>query len=297
MSPTFILPLPVLLTATRYKAGDELIRGETIIIHTGAAARSPGVSGIESVPWLDNKGILDLSELPDHLLVIGGLEFGQAFRRFGSRVTVLERGNRIIFREDPGISSLAQELLEDEGLVFHLGTEILFVEKDGAEITVMYRQGTDKKKIEGSHLLVAAGRAPAVDNLNLEAAGVQTNERGYIEVDDGRTSKKHIYALGDVNGKGAFTHTSVHDGQVFLDHYLYGGERRISDRNLIYAMYIDPPLARVGINAAEAARRGIDFLAAEMPMSAVSRAREKAETGGVMKVITDARSKTILGTR
>jgi pyruvate/2-oxoglutarate dehydrogenase complex dihydrolipoamide dehydrogenase (E3) component len=113
----------------------------------------------------------------------------------------------------------------------------------------------------------------------------------------GRTSKKHIYALGDVNGKGAFTHTSVHDGQVFLDHYLYGGKRRISDRNLIYAMYIDPPLARVGINATEAARRGIDFLAAEMPMSAVSRAREKAETGGVMKVITDARSKTILGTR
>jgi pyruvate/2-oxoglutarate dehydrogenase complex dihydrolipoamide dehydrogenase (E3) component len=282
------------------RAGDELIRAETIIIHAGATARTPGIPGIDSVPWLDNKKILDLTELPEHLLVLGGsyigLEFGQAFRRFGSRVTVLERGDRIIFREDPDISRLAQELLEEEGMEFHLETEVISVWSDKGEVRVRYRKRNEEKEISGSHLLVAAGRKPAVEGLNLEAAGVRRNQDGYIQVDDyGRSSRDHIYALGDVNGRGAFTHTSVHDGQVFLDHYLRGGGRKIGDRNLIYAMYIDPPLARVGLNRAAAERRGLEYMTAEMPMSSVSRAKEKSETGGVMQVVTESGSGKILG--
>ncbi|WP_321992705.1 mercuric reductase [Marispirochaeta aestuarii] len=282
------------------KAGDELIQAETIIIHTGAASRIPQLPGIESVPWLDNKRILDLTELPDHLLVIGGsyigLEFGQAFRRFGSRVTVFEHGERLVFREDPDISTLAKKLLADEGVEFHLKSEILSLSSGDGSIVLHYKQGESEKTVEGSHLLVAAGRAPAVTGLNLGAAGVETDDKGYIRVDDyGCTGQKHIYALGDVNGRGAFTHTSVNDGQVFLDHYLRGGGRKISDRVPVYAMYIDPPLARVGLNRRAAEHRGLEYLTAEMPMSSVSRAKEKSETDGIMQVLTEAGSSKILG--
>ena len=279
---------------------NQQIRGETIIIHTGARARTPRIPGIDSVPWLDNKGILGLEKLPEHLLVVGGsyigLEFGQAFRRLGSKVTVFEHSEGIIFREDAEVGSEAQKILEDEGVEFNLQVEITGLEKSGGGVALSYRQDGEERRAEGTHILIAAGREPATSGLNLEAAGVETGDRGYIVTDDyGRTRAEHIYALGDVNGKGAFTHTSVHDGQVFLDHYLRGGGRRISDRIPVYAMYIDPPLARVGLNASQAAKEGIDYLVGTMPMSAVSRAKEKSETRGMMQVITNPESKRILG--
>ncbi len=280
--------------------GEDTIRGDTIIIHTGAKARKPDIPGIDAVTWLDNRGILGLKELPEHLLVVGGsyigLEFGQAFRRFGSRVSVFEHGDRIIFREDPEISSIAQELLEDEGLEFHLNSTPLALAQNGKGVTLRFSRGDGEHEVSGSHILMATGRVPASGQLNLSAAGIETDERGYISVDDfGRTSRKHIYALGDVNGKGAFTHTSVHDGQVFLDHFFKRGERRFSDRTMTYAMYIDPPLARVGMNETEAAGKGIDALVGTMPMSSVSRAKEKAETWGTMKVVVEKSSGKLLG--
>lgn len=281
-------------------AGDYEIQGKTILIHTGARARKPDIPGIDTVSWLDNRGILGLTELPEHLLVVGGsyigLEFGQAFRRFGSKVTVFEPSNRIILREDPDISSIALKLLEAEGVEFHVNSSITGLEEREGEILLRYNQDGKAEKTNGTHLLVATGRRPASVNLGLDNAGIETDKRGYIPVDDFcRTNKRHVYALGDVNGRGAFTHTSVHDGQVFLDHYLGNGDKRITDRTMTYAMYIDPPLARVGMNETEAAAAGIDCLVGSMPMSAVSRAKEKAETWGVMKVVVEETSKKILG--
>lgn len=281
-------------------AGDEEIRGKTIIIHTGARARKPDIPGIENVRWLDNRGILALTELPEHLLIIGGsyigLEFGQAFRRFGSRVTIFEKGDRIISREDPEISSIARDLLEDEGIDIREKSSIIGVEQRQNRLLLRYRENEEENEITGTHLLVAAGRVPASADLNLSAAEVDSGRRGYITVDDYcRTSQKHIYAIGDVNGKGAFTHTSVHDGQVFVDHFLQGGGRKISDRTMTYAMFIDPPLARVGLNESAASKAGIDCLVGSMPMSSVSRAKEKDETRGTMKVVVDKKSEKILG--
>ena len=276
------------------------ITGNTIVIHTGARSRKPDVPGFDAVPWLDNQGLLDLTERPRHLLIVGGsyigMEFGQAFRRLGSEVTIFEKGERIIFREDPEFSTTAQRILEKEGIAFNLNTDIKSVEHGPGGVTVSYEQQGKIGQASGSHILFAVGRLPNSDALNLEAAGVETDDRGLIRVDDHcRTSRPHIYAVGDVNGKGAFTHTSVHDGQVFLAHYFQRKERRISDRIPTYAMFIDPPLARVGITAAEAERRGLDYLAGRMGMSAVGRAREKAETEGLMKVIVEKTTEKILG--
>lgn len=281
-------------------AGDSKIRGKTLVIHTGAHSRKPDIPGIDDVRWLDNRGILDLTVLPEHLLVIGGsyigLEFGQAFRRFGSRVTVFEPSERIIVREDPGISDIARELLEAEGIAINVNSSITGLEQHGGEILLNYTQNGTPAAMSGTHLLVATGRSPATENLGLENAGIETNRRGYITVDDyGRTSRPHVYALGDVNGRGAFTHTSVHDGQVFLDHFFGKGNKRISDRTMIYSMYIDPPLARVGMDETEAAKSGVDCLVGSMPMSDVSRAKEKSETWGTMKVVVEKESKKILG--
>ncbi|MCF7949919.1 MAG: FAD-dependent oxidoreductase, partial [Spirochaetia bacterium] len=280
--------------------GEEQFRGETIIIHTGARARPPQLPGIDTVPWLDNRGLLDLQELPKHLLIVGGsyigMEFGQAFRRFGSEVSIFEKGERIIFREDPEFSTSAQSILEQEGVSFHLNSTSTKVEKSQAGVKLTYEQEGQVKEATGSHILFAVGRLPNSDTLNLESAGVEVSERGHIQVDEYcRTSRPHIYAVGDVNGKGAFTHTSVHDGQVFLEHFFRRGSRRISDRILTYSMYMDPPLARVGMSASQAEREGRDYLVGSMPMSSVSRAKEKAETNGLMKVVVEKDTKQILG--
>ncbi len=280
--------------------GETRIEGETIIIHTGARARTPKLPNIEQVSWLDNRGVLDLKKLPEHLLIAGGsyigMEFGQALRRLGSEITVFDKGDRIIFREDPEFSDIAQQIMEEEGVRFELGSSIQSVEPTADGVKLRYEREGREEEADGSHILFAIGREPNTDSLDLPAAGVEITERGHVEVDEYcRTSREHIYALGDVNGKGAFTHTAVHDGQVFLDHYFRGGGRKRTDRHLIYAMYIDPPLARVGLTAVQAEKQGYDFLVGTMEMGKVSRAKEKDETRGLMKVVVEKKTDRILG--
>lgn len=282
------------------EVGDEKIKADQIIIHTGARASKPDIPGIDTVPWLDNKRLLGLTELPEHLVILGGsyigLEFAQIFRRFGSKVTIIERSSSLISREDADVSKRAKAILESEGIeVFLVSTTTKIQMKGTNTIELTYLQGEKEKKISGTHLLVGTGRLPNSDNLNLEKTGIQTDEKGYIEVDGQcRTNVPHIYALGDVNGRGAFTHTSVHDGQVYLSS-LEGGKLEISDRIPIYCLYMDPPLARVGLSEKQARKKGVPFLVAKMQMSAISRAKEKSETKGFIKILVSKEDDTILG--
>jgi len=282
------------------EVGDEQITGEQIIIHTGSQARMLDIPGMDSVPWLDNKRLLNLTELPQHLLIIGGsyigLEFAQIFRRLGSDVTIIEHAYSLIPKEDPDVSKRAKAILESEGIKVSLGSAATKVEETPeGEIKLSYLQGGKKKQVVGSHLLVGVGRMPNTDKLDLKMAGVKTDERGFIEVDDQcRTKISHIFALGDVNGKGSFTHTSVHDGQVYLSS-LEGKSRKISDRIPISCLYMDPPLARVGLSEHEARNQGIPYLVAKMQMSAISRAKEKGETKGFIKILVSKEDETILG--
>ncbi|NCB01219.1 MAG: mercuric reductase [Spirochaetia bacterium] len=276
------------------------IKGKTIIIHTGAKASIPPIKGISEVPYLTNREIFSLKSLPKHLIIIGGsyisLEFSQMFARFGSLVTILERGNRLIQREDEDISEIAKNVLEDEEIDVLLNCDVIEIEKSGDEIIVHYNQNGKTKKIKGTHLLVATGRNPQTASLNLENTQIELDERGYIKTNEyGQTHHSHIYALGDVNGKGAFTHTSVNDGLVFLDHYIHKGELTISQRIPTYALYIDPPIARVGINEQQALKEKRNVLVAHMEMSQVSRAKEKGETKGRMKIVVDALTKELIG--
>lgn len=283
------------------QVGDDLLHGETIVIHTGARPRTPQIPGIEHVDWLDNVKLLALEERPQHLLIVGGsyigLEFGQVFRRLGSEVTVLERGAQLMFREDEDIAIAAREILEGEGIEIICNAQVRQVEQNAPQqIEVVYEQNGAQKMVQGSHVLFAVGRVPNSDKLNLEAAGVQTNPRGFIEVNDYlQTNIPHIYALGDVNGEGAFTHTSVNDGEIFWDYYSGDGDRQLSERITTYAMYIDPPLGRVGMSEKEARESGRNVLMATRPMSQISRAKEKSETAGLIKLLVDADSEEFLG--
>lgn len=276
------------------------IRGEQIIIHTGTRSRVIDIEGLDTVPWLDNKGVLGLMELPEHLVIIGGsylgLEFGQAFRRLGSEVTILESSPTLLPAEDEEISEMAKTILEGEQVVCLTSTAVQSVEtRASSGVRVRYEHRGTTHEVDGSHLLLAVGRVPNTEGLSLDRAGVETDERGYVVVnDEGRTSVPHIFALGDVNGKGAFTHTSVHDGQVYLS-VRAGGSKRISDRTTTYALYIDPPLARVGMSERQVIEAGIPYLVGRKEMASVSRAREKDETLGMIKVLVDKRDQTILG--
>ena len=279
------------------------IAGDTIYIHTGATASVPDVPGVDSIPFLDNKGILALGEVPEHLIVVGGsyigLEFGQAFARFGSRVTVIQRAPRIMSREDDDVAEEATRILEGEGIEILCGSSIRGFAKtpDGVLVEVERDWGSGKqtRSVSGSHVLLATGRVPQSASLRLEAAGVETDERGFIRVNEVlQTSAPHIYALGDVNGNGAFTHTSVHDGLV-VTRNLRGDDWKWTDRIPIYAMYIDPPLARVGMNEIQARASRRPVLQAVRPMSEINRAREKDETAGLVKILVDAETHEILG--
>ncbi len=281
------------------RVGDEVIEGERIFINTGARAYVPDIPGLDAVDYLDNAGMLRLDELPQHLLILGGgyigLEFGQAFRRFGSDVTIIEAGPRLIGREDADISEAVRGILENEGVRVLTGAEATHVAQDGGRITVNITHNGDTCTVSGTHLLVAIGRRPNSDRLALEKAGIETRARGYIAVDDHlRTNVPHIYALGDVNGEGAFTHTSYNDYEIVLDN-LNGGNRRLSDRHMTYALYIDPPLGRVGMTEQQVRAAGREALTGVMPMSDVSRAIERDETQGLMKVLVDANTKQFLG--
>lgn len=286
--------------ANEIQVGEETLKGNRIYIHTGAQARIPDIPGVNEVDYLDNKSILALTELPEHLIVVGGsyigLEFSQAFRRLGSRVTVLERGPRIMSREDDDVALEAQSILSDEGITILCNTSPTAVAPtSGGGVEINLQQDGRERIVTGSHLLLATGRTPNTRDLNLQAAGIQTNSRGFIEVDDRlQTANPAVCAIGDVNGRGAFTHTSVNDGQIVLEN-LKGENWKVSDRTLIYSMFIDPPLARVGMNDTQARKSGRRVLAASMPMSRVSRAREKDETRGLMKVLVDGDTREILG--
>jgi pyruvate/2-oxoglutarate dehydrogenase complex dihydrolipoamide dehydrogenase (E3) component len=286
-------------SAHQVRVGDDVIEAERVYINTGTRTLVPPVDGLEEAGFLDNISILELDTLPEHLLIIGGgyigLEYAQAFRRLGSEVTVINRGGQLLSREDPDIAALALELLQNEGITVHLNAQARSVERRGAGFSMMIEEDGKGGELTGSHILVAAGRRPNSDRLGLEAAGVETDERGYIRVDDHlQTSAANIWALGDVNGHGAFTHTSYNDYVIALDN-LNGGKRALSDRITTYAVYTDPPLARVGMSEQDARASGRKILMGTLPMSSVSRAIERDETHGLIKVLVDADSGQYLG--
>ena len=280
----------------------ETLEAPKIFINVGGRAVLPPWPGIADVPVLDNTSMMAIDTVPEHLVVVGGsyigLEFAQMYRRFGSKVTVLEHGDRLIAREDRDVSAEVQKILEREGVVFHLSVKEATVAPGagGGGVRVVVDPSGRRLAVEGSHLLAAVGRRPNTDELGLDKAGIATDARGYITVDDElRTSVPGVWALGDANGRGAFTHTSYNDSQIVAANLLDGARRRVSDRLSTYALFIDPPLGRVGMSEAEVRARGKPALVATMPMTRVGRARERGETQGFMKVLVDAESERILG--
>lgn len=276
------------------RVGDDLLEAKQIFINVGGRAVVPDV--LARVPHLTNASMMDVDFLPDHLVVVGGsyvgLEFAQMYRRFGSRVTVVEQGPRLIAREDPDVSAEVQRILELEGIAVHTSTTVL--EASGKAGDLVLR--TSGPTIAGSHVLCAIGRTPNTHDLGLDRAGVRVDARGYIEVDDElRTSVPHIWAIGDVNGRGAFTHTSYNDYEIVAENLLDGASRRVTDRIPIYGLFTDPPLGRVGMNEREARASGRRVLVGKRPMTRVGRARERGETHGFIKVMVDADTREILG--
>lgn len=281
------------------RVGDQELEGGTIYINVGTRPRRPNIEGIEQVPWLDSAGLLDLESLPKHLLIVGGgyigAEFAQVYRRFGSEVTLLQRGPQLMPREDEDIARAIQAFLEEEGIDVICDADAQSVKATPEGVALTVRAAGKERTLSGSHLLMAAGRVPNSDGIGLEQAGIRTNERGYIEVDDHcRTKVDGVYALGDVNGQGAFTHTAVHDAEIALDD-LFGGDRALSKRNLVYALFTDPPLGRVGMTEKEALASGKKVLKAVRPMHKISRAKEMGETRGFAKLLVDGETDLILG--
>ena len=288
------------LSANELQVGDETLRGQKIFINVGTRAAIPKLPGLESVNYLTNSSLLQLTELPKHLIIVGGgavgVEFAQMFRRFGSEVTLVEMKRRLMHHEDAAASTLVAELLQLEGVRLRLSAECLSFSKDreGVCVHVGYHEGDTE--IHGSHVLVAMGRVPNTDDLGLEAAGVQIDSAGYIPVDEQlHTNIPHIWALGDCNRRGGFTHSAYNDFEIVAANLLEGDDRQVSDRIPARATYIDPPLAQVGMTEEEARATGRDLLIATRPMRSVSRAIEKGETFGLMKAIVDASTKRILG--
>jgi len=271
-----------------------------IFLNVGARARIPEFRGLTEVPYLTNSSMMDVDFLPRHLVIVGGsyigLEFGQMFRRFGSQVTIVEKGARLIEREDEDVSDCIREIVEAEGIQVRLNAECIAVSKRGDEIVVGAECTEGVPEIAGSHLLLAVGRRPNTDDLGLEKAEVVVDERGYIAVDDQlRTSVPGIWALGDCNGKGGFTHTSYNDFEIVAANLLDNDPRRVSDRITTYGLFVDPPLGRAGMTEEEVRRSGIKARIGKRPMTKVGRAVEKGESQGFMKIIVEAESKRILG--
>jgi len=275
--------------------GSDRITAKQIFINVGGRAAVPPIAGLDGIPYLTNSSMMSVDFLPRHLIIIGGsyigLEFGQMFRRFGSRVTILESNPRLIQKEDEDVSAAILEILTGEGINVCLNTKTLQVAKRGDEVVI-----TGSTEIAGSHLLVAVGRRPNTDDLGLDKAGIITDERGYIAVDDQlRTNVPGIWALGDCNGRGGFTHTSYNDFEIVAANLLDNDPRRLSDRIPAYALYIDPPLGRAGMTEREVRATGKPALVAKRPMTKVGRAVEKGETQGFMKIMVDAETHRILG--
>jgi pyruvate/2-oxoglutarate dehydrogenase complex dihydrolipoamide dehydrogenase (E3) component len=284
----------------RVRVGEESLTAPRVFVNVGGRAFVPDMPGVNEVPFLNNRSMLELDRLPEHLIVVGGsyvgLEFAQMYRRFGAEVTVIEKSPRLISREDEEISEAIREILTGEGVNIRTGAECISLAPHARGVEVGVNCAEGEPTSVGSHVLLAVGRRPNTDDLGLEAAGVETDARGYIKVDDHlATNVPGVWALGDCNGRGAFTHTAYNDFEIIAANLLDGEQRRVSDRVPAYALYVDPPLGRVGMTEREARATGRPLLTGKRPMSRVSRAVEKGETQGLMKVVVDAETRRILG--
>jgi pyruvate/2-oxoglutarate dehydrogenase complex dihydrolipoamide dehydrogenase (E3) component len=277
-----------------------VLEAERIFIDVGARARVPDWPGLAQIPYLTNSSMMDIDYLPGHLIIVGGsyigLEFAQMYRRFGSRVTVVEMQDRVIARDDDDVSAAVREILENEGVRFRMNAECLTARPhaEGVAVQVSCREGPEVET--GTHLLLAVGRVPNTDDLGLENTGIETDPRGYIEVDEQlRTHVPGVWAIGEVNGRGAFTHTSYNDYEIVAANLFDGDSRKVSDRIPCYGLFIDPPLGRIGMSEREVRASGRRALIGKRMMARVSRAREFGETQGFIKVLVDADSEEILG--
>jgi pyruvate/2-oxoglutarate dehydrogenase complex dihydrolipoamide dehydrogenase (E3) component len=282
------------------RVNDALLEADHIFINTGQRGAIPPIDGLQDVDYLTNVSILDLEDVPDHLIILGGsyigLEFGQAFRRFGATVTIIESADTLVHREDNDIAESIRGIMENEGITILVGTTATAVTSENGRIIVSVDDGEETQRIVGSHLLVAVGRRPNSDDLGLDVAGIKTDKRGYIVVDDElKTSNPYVWATGDVNGKGAFTHTSWNDYEIVASNLLDGGSRRVSDRFTTYGLFIDPPLGRVGMTEQQARESGRNVLMAIKPMSHIARAKERDEKQGFIKILVDADTERFLG--
>jgi pyruvate/2-oxoglutarate dehydrogenase complex dihydrolipoamide dehydrogenase (E3) component len=282
------------------QVGDRRLRAERIFINVGARAAVPPLEGIDQVRYLTNSSILALDTAPAHLVIVGGsyigLEFGQMFRRFGSEVTIIEKGPRLVEREDHDVADAICDILTDEGIDVRLNAECISVSGNDGGISAGFTSGDSPQAVSGSHLLIATGRRPNTDDLGLDVAGIAADARQYINVDNElRTNVDGIWALGDCNGQGGFTHTSFNDFEIVASNLLDGLPRGLSDRIPAHGLYIDPPLGRAGLTEREAVKRGHRVLVGQRPMTRISRAVEKGETKGLMKIVVDGDSQEILG--
>lgn len=287
-------------SANTVRVDDELLSAARIFINVGGRAQVPNMPGVDQVPYLTNSSMLELESLPRHLVVVGGsyvgLEFAQMFRRFGSQVTVVEQGERLVGREDEDVSVAIDEILKSEGIAVRTHAECIRLARHDAGVEVHVSCETGEPSVTGTHVLLAVGRRPNTGDLGLDKAGIEVDARGYIKVDDRlATNVPGVWAMGDCNGRGAFTHTAYNDFEIIAANLLDGDDRRVSERILAYALYIDPPLGRVGVTEAQARASGKKILIGKRPMTRVGRAIEKDETQGFMKVIVDAESKRIVG--
>jgi len=282
------------------RVGGDVLEADKIFINVGARAYVPDIPGLEGVDYLTNSSMLDVDFLPPHLIIMGGsyigLEFGQMYRRFGSRVTIIQRGNRLISRDDEDVSAAVKDVLEKEGIEIHVNAECTRVTPRGDQVAVAVRCEGGPTEVVGSHLLCAVGRRPNTDDLGLDKAGIETNPRGFITVDEAlRTNVPGIWATGDVNGRGAFTHTSYNDYEIVVANLFDNDPRKVTDRITAYGLYIDPPLGRVGMTEMQVRDSGRQALVGKMMMTRIGRARERGETQGFMKILIDAETKKILG--
>jgi pyruvate/2-oxoglutarate dehydrogenase complex dihydrolipoamide dehydrogenase (E3) component len=288
------------LSAHELKVGDETLTADSFFINVGGRATVPDMPGVHDVPFLTNSTFLDLEVLPEHLVIVGGgyigLEFAQMYRRFGSEVTVVEMGPRLVRHEDADVCDAIRQILEEEGVHVRLDAECIAFKQVGDKIGVQVNCTDGEPEVLGSHVLLAVGRRPNTDDLGLALAGVKVDEHGYIVVDDHlKTSAGHIWAMGDCNGQGAFTHTAYNDFEIVADNLLDGGTRSVTDRIQAHALYIDPPLGQIGMTEEQVRKSGKAALMSTRPMTRVNRALEKGESKGFMKVLVDAGDLTILG--
>jgi len=280
--------------------GQERITAEQIFINVGARAAVPNMPGLDQIKYLNNSSMMEVDFLPKKLIVVGGsyigLEFGQMFRRFGSEVTIIEMGPRLISREDADVSDAIREIMEHEGITIRLKAECIGFSKKGEDIVAQVNCEEPVPEISGTHVLLAVGRRPNTDDLGLDKAGVAVDARGNIVVDDQlRTSVPGIWAVGDCNGKGGFTHTSWNDSEIVIGNLLQNDQRRVSDRIPAYALYVDPPLGRAGMTEDQVRKTGRAAMVGKRPMTKVGRAVEKGETQGFMKIVVDAKTREVLG--